>query len=290
MEAALKTRPKSVMPKTGAKQKALLFVYYALLVVYALFCLLPFWGALTASVKTMQDVNITSSLTLPEHITFEAYARALEELKGPLVNSLVITIGGALGSVFLGSVCAYALTKFRFKFRGLFYVMLTVAIYLPFQAILIPLFRTINTLNLYDTKTGLILLHTVFGMPMCTVMFSGFYADVPDYIIRQAMIDGNGPWQIYRKIVVPSTKIATMTVLVFQCTSIWNEMLFALIFGAADAMPATIALNNMAGTLAAERNVQMAGSIWLAMPVLVLYIILGKYLIRGYMAGSVTAS
>lgn len=290
METALKLRQKTVMPKTNTKQKALTVMYYALLVIYVLFCLLPFWGALTTSLKTMQEVNTTSSLALPETVTFEAYLSALDELKGPLLNSLIITIGGALGSVFLGSVCAYALTKYRFKFRGLFYVMLTIAIYLPFQAILIPLFRTINTLNLYDTKTGLILLHTVFGMPMCTVMFSGFYADVPDYIIRQAMIDGNGPWQIYRKIVVPSTKIATMTVLVFQCTSIWNEMLFALIFGASEAMPATIALNNMAGTLAAERNVQMAGSIWLALPVLVLYIVLGKYLIRGYMAGAVTAS
>ncbi len=290
METAITTGAKSVMPRTTAKQRALTAVYYALLAGYTLFCLLPFWGALTTSLKTTQAVETTSPLSMPDAPTFEAYIGALEELKGPLLSSLIITAGGALGSVFLGSVCAYALTKFRFKFRGLFHIMLTIAIYLPFQAILIPLFRTMNTLNLYDTKTGLILLHTVFGMPMCTVMFAGFYADVPDYIIRQAMIDGNGPWQIYRKIVVPSTKIATMTVLVFQCTSIWNEMLFALIFGAAEAMPATIALNNMAGTLAAERNMQMAGSIWLALPVLVLYIILGKYLIRGYMAGAVTAS
>lgn len=290
METALNAQEKTIMPRTPGKQKALHAAYYALLILYTVFCLLPFWGALTTSLKTTQAVETTSPLAMPESLTFDAYISALDELKGPLLNSLVITLGGAIGSVFLGSVCAYALTKFKFKFRALFYIMLTIAIYLPFQAILIPLFRTINTLNLYDTKTGLILLHTVFGMPMCTIMFAGFYADVPDYIIRQAMIDGNGPWQIYRKIVVPSTKIATMTVLVFQCTSIWNEMLFALIFGAADAIPATIALNNMAGTLAAERNVQMAGSIWLALPVLVLYIILGKYLIRGYMAGSVTAS
>jgi glucose/mannose transport system permease protein len=290
MEAVLNTRTGSVLPRTSGKQKALTTVYYALLVIYALFCLLPFWGALTTSLKTMQEVNTSSSLALPEAVTFQAYMDALDDLKIPLLNSLIITIGGALGSVFLGSICAYALTKFKFRFRGLLYAMIAIAIYLPFQAILIPLFRTVNALNLYDTRTGLILLHTVFGMPMCTVMFSGFYADVPDYIIRQAMIDGNGPWQIYRKIVVPSTKIATMTVLVFQCTSIWNEMLFGLIFGASEAMPATIALNNMAGTLAAERNVQMAGSIWLALPVLVLYIVLGKYLIRGYMAGAVTAS
>ncbi|MDR1598549.1 MAG: carbohydrate ABC transporter permease [Oscillospiraceae bacterium] len=290
METALDARQKTVMPRTPSTQKALHAAYYALLIVYALFCLLPLWGTLTTSLKTSQAVETTSPLAMPGSPVFVGYRGALEELKTPLLNSLIITAGGALGSVFLGSVCAYALTKFQFRFRGLFYLLLTVAIYLPYQAILIPLFRTINALNLYDTKAGLILLHTVFGMPMCAVMFAGFYAEVPDCVVKQAMIDGSGPWRIYRKVVVPSTKIATMTVLVFQCTSIWNEMLFALIFGAADAMPATIALNNMAGTLAAERNVQMAGSIWLAMPVLALYIILGKYLIRGYMAGSVTAS
>ena len=137
---------------------------------------------------------------------------------------------------------------------------------------------------------GLILIHTVYGMPMCTSMFLGFYSDIPDALIRQAMIDGNGPWAIYRKIVLPNTTIATVTVLVFQCTSVWNEMLFALTMGGFECMPATIALNQMVGSLSAEFNMQMAGSIWLTLPVLVLYIFLGKYLIRGYMAGAVTAS
>ena len=119
---------------------------------------------------------------------------------------------------------------------------------------------------------------------------SGYYADVPDALIRQAMIDGNGVWQIYRKIVLPNTKIATITVFVFQCTSIWNEMLFALVLGGYDSKPATIALNELAGTMAAEFNVQMAGSLILALPVLVLYIFMGKYLISGQMSGAVTAS
>ena len=164
------------------------------------------------------------------------------------------------------------------------------AIYLPYQAILVPLLRTINFLGLYDTYAGLILIHTVYGMPMCTSMFRSFYADIPDRLIQQAMVDGNGPWAIYRKIVLPNTTIATVTVLVFQCTSIWNEMLFALTMGGFDCMPATIALNQLVGTLSADFNIQMAGSILLTLPVMVLYMFLGKYLIRGYMAGAVTAS
>lgn len=220
----------------------------------------------------------------------EGYESAMEELAQPLMTSLLVTLFGAAGSVFLGSICAYALSKWKFRFNNVFFIALVAATYLPFQAILIPLLQTINALDLYDNLWGLVLVHAIFGMPMCTVMMRGYYADVPDALIRQAMIDGNGVWQIYRKIVLPNTKIATITVFVFQCTSIWNEMLFALVLGGYDSKPATIALNELAGTMAAEFNVQMAGSLILALPVLVLYIFMGKYLISGQMSGAVTAS
>ena len=125
---------------------------------------------------------------------------------------------------------------------------------------------------------------------MTTLMFRSFYGDIPQCIVQQAMLDGHGPWRIYRRVILPSTKIATVTVIVFQFTSIWNELLFGLILTANEAMPATVSLNMLMGTLAAEWNIQMAGSMWLALPVLFLYIVMGKYLIRGYMAGAVTAS
>ena len=167
---------------------------------------------------------------------------------------------------------------------------MSAAIYLPYQAILVPLFKTVSDLGLYDTVWGLILIHSVYGMPMCMSMFRGFYSDIPDALIKQAMIDGNGPWAIYWKIVLPNTTIATVTVLVFQCTSVWNELLFAMTMAGSWTTPATLALNQMVGSLSANFSTQMAGSIWLTLPVLVLYMFLGKYLIRGYMAGAVTAS
>ena len=265
-------------------------IFYSVLILFAIFYLLPFWGALTTSVKTAKDVAVTSPLSLPTNITLSPYAEAFKELEKPLLNSLLITIGGMLGSVFLGSICGYALAKYRFKYDNLVLLLLISGIFLPYQAILVPLFQTIRALNLYDTILGLVLTHAVYGIPMCALMFRGFYGDIPDCLIQQAMVDGNGPWRIYRKIILPSTRIATVTVIVFQFTSIWNELLFGLIIGGPDSMPATVALNNMMGTLAAEWNVQMAGSILLAMPVLILYVVMGKYLIRGYMAGAVTAS
>lgn len=269
---------------------ALHIAYYLIMAAFLIFYVLPFWGTVMTSFKTNSEVMTSTPITPPTRWTLEGYASAMEELGMPLMTSLVVTLFGAAGSVFLGSICAYALSKWKFRLNNVFFIALVAATYLPFQAILIPLLQTINRLNLYDNVWGLVLVHAVFGMPMCTVMMRGYYADVPDALIRQAMIDGNGMWQIYRKIVVPNTMIATITTFVFQCTSIWNEMLFALVLGGYDSKPATIALNELAGTMAAEFNVQMAGSLILALPVLVLYIFMGKYLISGQMSGAVTAS
>ena len=265
-------------------------VYYLIMIAFLVFYMLPFWGTVMTSFKSNSEVMTTTPITPQSEWTMEGYESAMEELAQPLMTSLLVTLFGAAGSVFLGSICAYALSKWKFRFNNVFFIALVAATYLPFQAILIPLLQTINALDLYDNLWGLVLVHAVFGMPMCTVMMRGYYADVPDALIRQAMIDGNGVWQIYRKIVLPNTKIATITVFVFQCTSIWNEMLFALVLGGYDSKPATIALNELAGTMAAEFNVQMAGSLILALPVLVLYIFMGKYLISGQMSGAVTAS
>lgn len=269
---------------------ALHIAYYLIMAAFLIFYMLPFWGTVMTSFKTNSEVMTSTPIVPPSRWTLEGYASAMEELGMPLMTSLVVTLFGAAGSVFLGSICAYALSKWKFRLNNVFFIALVAATYLPFQAILIPLLQTINRLNLYDNVWGLVLVHAVFGMPMCTVMMRGYYADVPDALIRQAMIDGNGMWQIYRKIVVPNTMIATITTFVFQCTSIWNEMLFALVLGGYDSKPATIALNELAGTMAAEFNVQMAGSLILALPVLVLYIFMGKYLISGQMSGAVTAS
>ena len=288
MQTAVNMKP--VKEKVPVHLRVLRIIFYAIMICTVVLYLLPFWGTVTTSFKTAEDALTTNPLAFPEELSLDAYVDSFDELRDSLITSVIVTLGGAFGSMALGSVCAYGLSKFRFKFDGLFFLLLSAAIYLPYQAILVPLLQTVSNLGLYDTHWGLILVHTVYGMPMCTSMFRGFYSDIPDALIKQAMIDGNGPWQIYWKIVLPNTTIATVTVLVFQCTSVWNEMLFALTLGGFDCMPATIALNQMVGSLSAEFNMQMAGSIWLTLPVLVLYMFLGKYLIRGYMAGAVTAS
>ncbi len=173
-------------------------VYYLILVVFLVFYMLPFWGALVSSFKSNTEAISTSPIALPQQFSMEGYSGAMDLLAVSLLNSLVVTIFGAAGSVFLGSICAYALGKWRFKLNNLFFVALVAATYLPFQAILIPLLNNITNYGLYDNIWGIVLAHSIFGMPMCTTMMRGYYAEVPDALIRQAMIDGNGMWQIYR--------------------------------------------------------------------------------------------
>ena len=269
-------------------------VYYLILVLFLVFYMLPFWGALVSSFKSNAEAISTSPIALPQNFSMEGYSGAMDLLAVSLLNSLVVTIFGAAGSVFLGSICAYALGKWRFKLNNVFFIALIAATYLPFQAILIPLLKNITNYGLYDNIWGIVLAHSIFGMPMCTTMMRGYYSEVPDALIRQAMIDGNGMWQIYRKIVVPNTKLATITTFVFQCTSIWNEMLFALVLAnqgeGAQAPLATIVLNSFVGSTGVEINQLMAGSMILALPMLIIYIFMGKYLISGQMSGAVTAS
>ena len=269
-------------------------VYYLVLVVFLVFYMLPFWGAVVSSFKSNTEATTSSPIALPQEWSMEGYSGALEKLKTPLLNSLVVTVFGAAGSVFLGSVCAYALSKWKFRLNNVLFIALVAATYLPFQAILIPLLKTVQSFGLYDNIWGVVMVHSIFGMPMCTTMMRGYYAEVPDALIKQAMIDGNGMWQIYRKIVVPNTKLATITTFVFQCTSIWNEMLFALVLTAqgesAMAPLATTVLQGFVGATGVEINQLMAGSMILALPMLVIYIFMGKYLISGQMSGAVTAS
>ena len=269
-------------------------VYYLILVLFLVFYMLPFWGALVSSFKSNTEAISTSPIALPQQFSMEGYSGAMDLLAVALLNSLVVTVFGAAGAVFLGSICAYALGKWKFKLNNVFFILLVAATYLPFQAILIPLLNNITSYGLYDNIWGIVLAHSIFGMPMCTTMMRGYYAEVPDALIRQAMIDGNGMWQIYRKIVVPNTKLATITTFVFQCTSIWNEMLFALVLAnqgdSAQAPLATIVLNSFVGSTGVEINQLMAGSMILALPMLIIYIFMGKYLISGQMSGAVTAS
>jgi glucose/mannose transport system permease protein len=262
---------------------------YLILVIFAFGMILPIWAAVTTSLKTSYEVATTSPLSFPVRPTLEAYRIAFDSLAHPYVNSILMALGGVLGSVFLGSICGYFFSKVKFRHSDFVFFVLAIGSFIPYQSILVPLYTTIINLHMYSTVQGLILAHTAYGIPMCTILFRNFYTAVPDELIDAAKVDGAGTWRIYFDVLLPVTLLSIVIVVVFQFTSIWNEFLFGLVLGGGEtqAMPATVALNNLKGSLVAQWNVQMAGAMLVALPVLLLYIFMGKYLIKGYMSGAI---
>lgn len=268
--------------------KKRIILYIILLSAVAL-TLLPVYSAFTTSVKTVQATAATNPLVFPSNPTLSPWVKAFNALRNPLINSAIITGGGVFGSVFLGSIAGYVFSKIRFKYDTYIFILLAIGAFIPYHAVLVPLFATINTFGLIGHRLGLIIAHTAYGIPICALLFRNFYGEIPQSVVNQAKVDGAGDWKIYFRIILPNTLIATVTVATLQFTSIWNDYLFGAVLGGAptQAQPATVALKNILGTYAAMWNTQMAGSIIVALPVLVVYIIAGKYLIRGYMAGAV---
>jgi len=261
---------------------------YILLVLLAFMFMLPLWTCFTTSFKTVEDVIYTVPMEPPLSPTTEPLIMAFDIMVRPLLNSFTFTLAAMILSCLLGSINGYILTKIRFKGSNTVFLLFTIGIFIPYQAVLIPLVLTMSRLGLYNHIGGLILTHTAYGIPITTLLFRNFYGLIPDSLIMAAKTDGAGTWTIYRRIVLPLSLLPFVVAAVFQFTSIWNDFLFGVVLArGAEARPASVALANLKGTTEFQWNVQMAGTLWYALPVLVVYMILGKYLIRGYMAGAI---
>ena len=263
-------------------------ILYALLAFLAFLLFLPMWSCITTSFKTGMEVALGRPLIFSSSPTLEPYVSSFNILKRPLLNSFIFTTGAMILSCFIGSITGYILCKMRFRGDNAVFLLLIFGAFLPYQAVLIPLMVTVSKLGLYNSVWGLMLVHTAYGIPICTLLFRHFYGYIPNSLINSAKVDGAGDWTIYRRIVLPLSILPFVVAGVFQFTSIWNDYLFGLVLTMSpDKMPATVALANLKGTYAALWNRQMAGAIWVALPVLIIYFVLGKYIIYGYMAGAV---
>ncbi|MCR4428124.1 MAG: carbohydrate ABC transporter permease [Caldiserica bacterium] len=264
------------------------FFLYLILIFFVILFLLPLWSALVTALKTEEDLIYTTPIEPPQNPTLEPLKTTLSVMGRPLLNSLSFTLGATLLSCLFGSIAGYILTKIKFPGSGLIFGLIILGIFIPYQAVLVPLVLTMVRLGLYNTIWGLILTHTAYGIPICTLLFRSFYEDIPDSLIRAAQIDGAGTWTIYRRVVLPLSWLPFAVAGVFQFTSIWNDLLIGLVLSrGVEAMPASVALANLKGGFVALWNLQMAGTLWYALPALIVYFLLGKYLIRGYMAGAI---
>ena len=262
-------------------------VKYTLLILVSLLFLTPIYVIIVTSIKPLDEVSLAQMWALPTSIDFSSYKIAFESLAPNLLNSFYLVIPATLLSALLGAMNGYILSKWKFKGSDLIFTFILFGMFIPYQSILIPLIQFLRTIELYNTIPGLILVHVVYGLPITTLMFRNFYASIPDEMIESAKIDGANFLGVFRHIIVPLSITGFVVVAIWQFTNIWNEILFAVTITTGDKQPVMVALQNLSGSQIVHWNVQMAGALLAALPTLIVYILLGKYFIRGLLAGSV---
>lgn len=270
---------------------------YVLLILFAILFLIPVYVLLSSSLKSFTEVqNLGQLWTPPNALHVETFQQAwsgipekgIRGLKGNLLNSIYLTVPATIISAILGSLNGYILSKWKFKGADVIFPLMLFGMFIPYQSILIPLTQTLSRIGLGGSLWGLILTHVVYGIPITTLIFRNYYAEVPNDIIESARIDGAGIFRIYRYVLFPLSLPGFVVVIIWQFTNIWNEFLFAVtILQKPELQPITVALQNLAGSQIKEWNVVMAGALIAAVPTLIVYILMGRYFIRGLLAGSV---
>ena len=271
---------------------------YVLLVLVALYYLAPLYVMITTSLKSLDEIRTSNLLAPPMAPTAAAWGKAWDSactgvdcggLAPFFWNSIKMTIPAVLISTLIGSLNGYVLAHWRFRGSEALFAALMVGCFIPFQVVILPMARLLGMFDLANTTPGLIFVHIVYGIAFTTLFFRNYYVTVPEELVKAARIDGAGFFLTYRKIIFPLSLPIFMVCFIWQFTQIWNDFLFGVVFGGSDAKPVTVALNNLVNTSTGvtEYNVNMAAAIIAALPTLLVYILAGKYFVRGLTAGAV---
>ena len=258
---------------------------YLPLIAMAIFYLLPMYVMLITGFKAFDEIDLKTMWDLPRGIAFDNFIEAFSKLAPSLGNSFLMVIPSALLSSALGSLNGYILAKWKFRGADVIFPLILFGMFIPYQSILIPLVQFMNAIGVTGLP-GLALAHIIYGIPITTLTFRNYYAGLPDELLEAAKMDGATMLGIYRYILLPLSLPSFVVVLIWQFTSAWNDFLFAVVLTGNQDWPITVALNNMAGSQIIAWNVQMAGSLLAALPTLLVYIFLGRYFLRGLLAGS----
>jgi len=262
---------------------------YGVLIAFAAFYLMPVYVVLVNGLKPFSEVSLTKMWDLPsEGLSFEAFQKGWDAVSPNFIASLKITVPTALISSFIGSINGYIFAKWRFRGSNIVFLMVLFGLFLPYQGILIPLVQVLVKLGVYGSIAGVIISHSIFGIPITALIFRGYFVSVPTDLVEAARIDGAGFFGVYRYIMFPIAAPAFAVVLIWQFTQVWNDFLLALIIlsNPKDA-PVMVAVNNLANSYFVEYNVQFAAALIASAPTLLIYFALGKLFMRGLLAGAV---
>ena len=269
---------------------------YLTLSLLAVFYLVPIYVLVVNALKDYREVSVEAMWRLPAHLSLASFAKAwfgdpasgMTGLGQNFLNSVKLVVPAVILSVLLGSINGYVLAQWRFRGSETLFFLLLFGMFIPYQSILIPLVKVLMALHLYGTIPGLVLTHVVYGIPITTLIFRNYYAQIPRELVDAAQIDGAAVLGVYRHVILPLSAPGTVVAVIWQFTQIWNDFLFGVVItNKPDVQPITVALNNLAGSFIVEWNVQMAGALLAALPTLLVYVFMGRYFIRGLLAGSV---
>ncbi|MES2350357.1 MAG: carbohydrate ABC transporter permease [Pseudomonadota bacterium] len=271
---------------------------YGFLIVAALFFLLPLYVMLVTSVKPMEEIRLGTLFALPVHPTLEPWLLAWQSactglecngIRGGFWNSVAIVVPSTILSIAIGAVNGYALSFWRPRGAGLLFAILMMGAFIPVQVMVYPLVRVLAAVNLFSSLPGIVLIHTIFGMPVMTLLFRNYYAALPMELFKAARIDGGGFWRIFVQLMLPMSTPVIVVAVIMQVTGIWNDFLLGLVFAGSEHLPMTVQLNNIINTTTGERlyNVNMAATILTSVVPLALYFISGRWFVRGIASGAV---
>ncbi len=271
---------------------------YSILIVAAIYYLIPLIIMVFTSLKTMDDIRTGTLVSFPREFTLDAWKSAwgsacigvtCNGIKGYFWNSVILLIPSVLISTLIGAANGYVFSKWKFWGSEVLFSMLLLGCFIPFQIILLPMAQVLGTIGLSQSMQGLILVHIIYGVAFTTLFFRNFYVTVPQELVHAAKIDGAGFFRIFWKIILPVSVPIFVVSIIWQTTQIWNDFLFGVVFSSGESQPITVALNNLVNTSTGVKkyNVDMAAAMIAAFPTMLVYIVAGKYFLRGLTAGSV---
>lgn len=271
---------------------------YGTLLFVSLYYILPLWVMVMTSLKGMPEIRLGNVFGPPVEITFQPWVKAWAEactglncdgLSRGFWNSVQILIPSVILSIAVASVNGYALVNWRFKGSEVFFTILIFGSFIPYQVMLYPIVIILREMGIYGTLWGLVLVHTIFGMPILTLLFRNYFSSIPEELFKAARVDGAGFWGIYFRIMLPMSLPIFVVAVILQVTGIWNDFLFGVVYTKPDLYPMTVQLNNIVNSVQGvkEYNVNMAATILTGLVPLVVYFVSGKLFVRGIAAGAV---
>jgi glucose/mannose transport system permease protein len=288
--------PRGPRPRRALSRRNIFL--YGTLIVLALYYLVPLYVMVVTSLKGMPEVRVGNIFSPPMEITFEPWVRAwatactglnCDGLSRGFWNSVRITVPSVFLSIAIASVNGYALANWRFKGANIFFTILIVGSFIPYQVMIYPIVIILREIGLYGRLPGLVIVHTIFGMPILTLLFRNYFASIPEELFKAGRVDGAGFWGIYFKIMMPMSLPIFVVAMIIQITGIWNDFLFGVIYTTPESYPMTVQLNNIVNSTQGvkEYNVNMAATILTGLVPLVVYFASGKLFVRGIAAGAV---